>query len=101
MLTRAPAMSNIERQRKFRLSHPGYFNKYNARRRGSKGERARMQAKWAAAARAAAEEQAAASTTAERAMPAAGPLSAAAVAPVLLWCSAIPTHRAVPVPMAA
>jgi hypothetical protein len=29
----APPMSNNERQRRFRASHPGYFNKYNGRRK--------------------------------------------------------------------
>src|SRR4051794_23059305 len=33
MLRPVPPMSNSERQRKFRASHPGYFNKYNGRRR--------------------------------------------------------------------
>ena len=28
-------MSNTERQRKFRQRNPGYFNKYNARKRGT------------------------------------------------------------------
>jgi hypothetical protein len=36
MLSIPPPMSNLERQRRFRASHPGYFNKYNARRRAKK-----------------------------------------------------------------
>jgi hypothetical protein len=32
MLSHPPPKSNLERQRLFRLRHPGYFNKYNARR---------------------------------------------------------------------
>lgn len=33
MLQRAPAMTNAQRQERFRASHPGYFRKYGARRR--------------------------------------------------------------------
>ncbi len=77
-MTRAAAMSNIERQRKFRLSHPGYFNKYNARRRGCKATMAKAKAlrvaAYAQAAAAAAEqtaaEQAAAQTTTSATLPA-------------------------------
>jgi hypothetical protein len=35
MLSPAPPISNTERQRRFRARNPGYFNKYNARRRGN------------------------------------------------------------------
>src|SRR5687767_10347705 len=54
MLTPVPTMSNAERQRKFRESHPGYFRKYHARKRAmAKAVRARMLAEAQAAADAA------------------------------------------------
>jgi hypothetical protein len=50
MLTIPPPMSNTERQRKFRKSHPGYFKKYYGRKKSiEKHVKARMQAEAQAA----------------------------------------------------
>ena len=44
MLQRPKPVSNFERQRQFRERNPGYFNKYNARRRAAaEATRAKIQ----------------------------------------------------------
>lgn len=48
MLRPAPPKSNTERQRRFRKRHPGYFNKYNHRKRLSKRERIALRAEFVA-----------------------------------------------------
>lgn len=72
MLLPVPRMSNTERQRKFRKRHPGYFKKYNGRKKAS---RLAAQAQLKADARAQAEQAAAEAAAAVTHEPAALPLT--------------------------